>query len=314
MFMDIAVGSGSILQTFFGAPNLCHLVISGYGGMTVLTRLALPTEQLTSFRLHNPGPLYSYAEFMGQCVNLVSLEVFVADETHMTGFTPDTLIFLSNLKSLHVPCVDLAHPFDASLLSCLKTPLLKDLTLHWVCCQSAYGFCCIFRDVIGLQSHSGNTNLCSLTLDGIDAGRHSPVDFVDDLKAIFAIFPTIRSFQIRRCELGKTVDPLLRALTFIPGHNVLLPKLADFELVKDMKKSFILKLMPMILSRMILSRWWSKETNSQTGIEQSLNHNGLVAESDSRGDSIQGGHPYYIHIGTAWISCGFQVALVSTNV
>ncbi|KAE9394254.1 hypothetical protein BT96DRAFT_998645 [Gymnopus androsaceus JB14] len=171
----------------------------------------------------------------------------------------------------------MAHSFDTSLLSCLKTPLLKDLTLHWVCRQSAYGFRCIFRDVIGLQRRSGITNLCSLTLDGIDAGRHSSVDFVDDLKAIFDIFPTIRSFRIRRCELGKTVDHLLRALTFIPGHNVLLPKLADFELVKDTKKSFILKLTPMILSRMILSRWWSKETDSRTGIEQSLNHNGLVA-------------------------------------
>ncbi|KAE9394252.1 hypothetical protein BT96DRAFT_195226 [Gymnopus androsaceus JB14] len=91
---------------------------------------------------------------------------------------------------------------------------------------------------------------------------------------MFAIFPTIKSVRIHRCEFGKSLDPLLRALTYTPGQNVLFPKLADFELVPDTKKSPFLNLTPTILSRMVLSRWWSKETDSG---QESLIHNGLVA-------------------------------------
>ncbi|KAE9394257.1 hypothetical protein BT96DRAFT_998647 [Gymnopus androsaceus JB14] len=168
------------------------------------------------------------------------------------------LMFLPNLKSLRVPCLDLINNSRASLLSCLKTPLLEDLTLHWVCKQSVFGFRCTFRDVIGLQRHSGITNLCSLTLDGIDVGGHDIAFFLNDLIVTLAVFPTIKSFRIHR------------------RHDVLLPKLGNFELVPDTKKPTSLNLTPMIFSRMVLSRWWSKETDSQTGIGQSSNRNGLV--------------------------------------
>ncbi|KAE9404272.1 hypothetical protein BT96DRAFT_989547 [Gymnopus androsaceus JB14] len=97
------------------------------------------------------------------------------------------------------------------------------------------------------------TALTSLTLALHYVREDGPKMRTNDLTAILSLFPTIKSFRID--NLKSIVNPLLRALAWTTGREVILPKLADFWLNHTFDR-YYLQPYPSELTPMVLSRWW----------------------------------------------------------
>lgn len=242
MFTDMysPLSYGATYQVFLGAPNLRDVEIVDYWpGTSLLETFAMPVEQLISLDIAAMEPEYDltvYVDILHRCNSLTKLAYCIPfpSDPGLVGFTPNLSITLPALKSLDVTCYEGHH----SVLSCLTVPLLEELTLQW----QGQDHHDIYTDIASLRNRS-LTSLSSLTLNHFLADQK----FTREMIAILSILPELTSFSIVGCTTD--LNPLVRAITYSKGQQVLLPKLKRFSFLPFEDQGYPLKMTAMILSR-----------------------------------------------------------------
>ncbi|KAJ3894020.1 hypothetical protein GG344DRAFT_74506 [Lentinula edodes] len=270
------------VEVLLGAPRLQTLKIQECRcQMSILQGLALPVEQLTSLEIRADkksvfDPI-AYLNMLRQCTNLRSLKIGFPKRTtrHLSLFGSHNSfpILLPSLKSLDI----LDGHYGGEFLSCFSAPLLKDLTLRMF---GEANISDLPTALSGLQSRS-MTILSSLALQVILNLNMNSVS--RNLVAILAIFPTLDEFRLSAISIVSKFDlgPILRALTFVKGHPVLLPKLTVIELeLTAIRMDRSRDEYPSDLIPMVLSRWWPDNSESQV-------HNGNHEEISEHPDVSQ---------------------------
>ncbi|KAE9398851.1 hypothetical protein BT96DRAFT_994552 [Gymnopus androsaceus JB14] len=244
------------IDVFSKAPKLKHVEIDFFEP-SILERLRLPMEQLTSLKINDCEDLelfsdnpVVYVDILGQCKNLVYLHIELPWDDAFIRSCNNISIFFPALKSLNIPCYETGD--GLYILSCLTTPLLEDLTLQY-CGQKSSD---IVAEVTDFQRRSAFV-LSSLTLDSFN-GK----EFTEHLITMLSLFPSVHSF---RMEEIFGVNHLLRALTCVEGdlNSILLPKLTHLALNQQ---RIAIGDYQLELTRMVFSRWWLGEA-SDLGVD-----------------------------------------------
>ncbi|KAE9407240.1 hypothetical protein BT96DRAFT_986846 [Gymnopus androsaceus JB14] len=236
------------IEAFLDAPKLQHVQIRRTTSSTLLFKAyVLPMEQLATLSIASLYTIFDPAVHMDTlhaCKGLVDLEINLKV---YRGLTSNVSILLPALKYLKIDYWP-SEEYD-DLLCCLTLPLLERLRLI------GRRQDIVFENVADFQRRSA-TSLLSLTLDLFVEDNVEL--FAQNLTATLGIFSNLQSLQLNR--LGPDVNPLLGALTFSEGSQVLLPKLTHLGLQNRKQGTRY----PSDLTSMVLSRWWPDDDERAT--------------------------------------------------
>ncbi|KAE9408791.1 hypothetical protein BT96DRAFT_671877 [Gymnopus androsaceus JB14] len=226
------------IDALLGAPKLRCVAMREFTGLSFLTVLMLPVEQLTSLKIISDfNSSNIYVNLLHRCGNLVNLELGYDSDFHPMD-NASFPICLPSLKSLSL---------HSSLLGWTTAPHLEELTLRY----ASHDFHSFSIEVAAFQRRS-RTALSTLYLEYFDPQDEGLANFTEDLISMLSVFPTVSKFGMRYSSFD--VNPLLRALTADENRQALLPKLEHLSLHMDGSEDYSSDSSE--LKAFILSRWW----------------------------------------------------------